>query len=185
MIIFLLFRRHLSQFSEQSVEQSMRDVHTCIRGLPIIQQCMESVQRKSSWVGNLPQPTNFRIDRPYSNNNTDRTLDVVFSRYMGFCSKQPKAEAQRSYEHALTLPNNWTRHTVNSFGCCLMVIVKKNPNYWKDKIWYSICFVINLCDMQLLFSSTAFELTNGTIQVVLTCAYSNILNLYSIKLCVY
>ena len=125
-----MFRRHLSQFSEQSVEQSMRDVHTCIRGLPIIQQCMESVQRKSSWVGNLPQPTNFKL---YSNNNTDRTLDVVFSRYMGFCSKQPKAEAQRSYEHALTLPNNWTRHTVNSFGCCLMVIVKKTLIIEKTK----------------------------------------------------
>ena len=60
------------------------------------------------------------------NNNTDRTLDVVFSKFKGFSvHNNPEAEVQRSYAHALSLSCYSTRHAHNSFG--IRVIVTKNP----------------------------------------------------------
>jgi len=60
-----------------------------------------------------------RYSKPLINNNTDRTLYVVFSRFRFFVNINPKAEAQTSYAqaaHAHSLSCNSTLSAWNYFG---------------------------------------------------------------------
>ena len=79
------------------------------------------------------------------NNNTDRTLDVVFSRF--FLSTITLRQKPKGVTHMLSLCLVMQRGMrVTPLGFCLRVIVnKKNPKSWKDDIVCSIFFVINLC----------------------------------------
>ena len=53
---------------------------------------------------------------PLINNNTDRTIDVVFSRFRGFSlAKILKAEAQQSYAHAALNDKTEREYARNSF----------------------------------------------------------------------
>ena len=53
----------------------------------------------------------------YINNNTERTLDFVFTRFRGFfVHNNPEVGAQMSYVHAISLSCHSTRHARNSFG---------------------------------------------------------------------
>ena len=91
--------------------------------------------------------------------NTDRTLDVVFSRFKGFFFyKKPKAEAKRSYAHAVLNYKSQRepvlRHMhVTSLGLCLRVTVNENPlNH--EKTTFSVLSVLLLIyDFFLQFNS--------------------------------
>ena len=67
-----------------------------------------------------------------SKNNTDRTLDVVFSRFRGFPFTIIEAEPQRSYAHSAqnykTDRELVLRHMrLTPLGSCLRGIVNENP----------------------------------------------------------
>ena len=62
----------------------------------------------------------------WPNSNTDRTLDVVFSRFKQFfVHNNPEAEAQSSYAHAALNYNTEREYARNSSGFCLRVIVNE------------------------------------------------------------
>ena len=74
--------------------------------------------------------------------------DIVFSRFRDFSftiTLVPEPEAQRSYEHALSLSCNSTLHECNTFGPLNQdYCERKTVKSWKDDIYCSICIVIAL-----------------------------------------
>ena len=81
------------------------------------------------------------------NNNTDRTLYVVFSRFKGVLFtiilwKKPKGVPRRQ----LWITRQTESIRVAPLGLCFRVIKSKNPpKSWKDDTNCSIYIVINLC----------------------------------------
>ena len=89
------------------------------------------------------------------NNNTDWTLNVVFSIFKGFfVHNNPKTEAQGNIympHRTGSLSCSSTRHARNSFGLLPQgYCERKTPKSWKNDIWCSICIVINQCMRRII-----------------------------------
>ena len=129
------------------------------------------------------------------NNNTDRKLDVVFSRFrVFFVYINPEAEAQRSSSqaaHALSLPCNSTLPALNSFWLLPQGYrERKPPKSWKDDIYCFICvgncyksmgivLSVPALDQNFLFNIPTFW---GSLCVLFLLSTSISLNMYFVKI---